>query len=585
VKTESTIKQLIIAASITPMLVAFVIFGARIASAQPALNTPQNPDVPVRVRAPQEYLKSIDDLMHERLAEERGKYGSALEPEFLKLEANYVRTDAPTGEIVMHEASFHLEPHYMSFSPGGISHTDSVPTSRQPVMYFTGSARTPLALPLVSNLSKVLSGDEASYTVYLGILPLPAIPNSKSDSIRYYVVIERAVESNKSESEQKLERYAKEFIAKPGDPIRLHLDNTPPEGQHIILKIEDNATLNFYEDFARHFKEDILLNGEHLRYELRKADLSALSSRLSIPYTIAKTCAVKLDLLSVVDPAHPLTLIDSVMPPADYLAEKDMKPFTNGTYQYRLVAKELGSGKILFEETKSFEKKSAMIVSNVIPLASDTLEVGGKKEDARKVLQALNQAKTVAEISNDRLKASLENERLSREQLEKELKAKESNTIAGLRVRTGGGFGQSTGVNLFVGVESAVPSLTLDLSYGFLNGSIPYLAWETAPVSLPILKNPTSLGVQLGWSPISFLNGVIKPVLRFGFYGIVSSITPATVNGIHSATLFAPHIGIMSTPGGSGSNFGADLSLGYLFGLGIHSPAQFDWQVKFYTRF
>src|SRR6476661_1864663 len=101
------------------------------------------------------------------------------------------KIDAPTGEIVMHEASFHLSPHYTSFSPSGVSHTDSVPTTRQPIMYFTGSARTPLALPLVSNLSKVLSGDEASYTVYLGILPLPRLPSSKSDSIRYYVIIER----------------------------------------------------------------------------------------------------------------------------------------------------------------------------------------------------------------------------------------------------------------------------------------------------------------------------------------------------------------------------------------------------------
>src|SRR5207249_781728 len=108
-------------------------------------------------------------------------------------------------EIVLHEASFHLEPRYMSFTPEGREKTDTIRTMPQSVMYFTGSARTPLALPLVSNLSKVLSGDEASYSIYLGILPLPKIPGSQGDSIRYYVIIERAVESNRTDDEKKFE--------------------------------------------------------------------------------------------------------------------------------------------------------------------------------------------------------------------------------------------------------------------------------------------------------------------------------------------------------------------------------------------
>src|SRR5207302_2493176 len=133
----------------------------RVVSAQPA-DSPTKIDAPLRARTPQEYVKSIDDLMHDRLAEEREKYGSALLPEFLKLEANYIRTDAPTGEIVMHEASFHLEPHYMTMNAAGVRITDSTNSSAQSVMYFSGSARTPLALPVVSNLS-TLPGDAASY--------------------------------------------------------------------------------------------------------------------------------------------------------------------------------------------------------------------------------------------------------------------------------------------------------------------------------------------------------------------------------------------------------------------------------------
>jgi hypothetical protein len=571
------------------MLVAFVMFGARSSIAQPVQDSPQRFDAPSRVKTPQEYIKSIDDLMHERLEQERAKYGPevqpTLTPEILRLEANYVRTDAPTGEVVLHEASFHLEPRYMSFSPEGREITDTFARRPQSVMYFTGSARTPLALPLVSNLSKVLSGDEASYTIYLGILPLPKLPNSKNDSVRYYVVIERAIESNKTDDEKKFERYAKEFTTRPGEPVRLSLENTPSDN-HYIFKIDDNQTLNFYEDFARHFKEDILLNGEKLNFDLGKADISPISSKLSIKYTLARTCAVKLDLLSVVDPAHPLTLIDSVMNPADYLAEHDMKQFVNGTYQYRLVAKEVGTGKTLFEETKSFEKKSAMLVSNAMPLASDTLEVGGKKENAQKILQSLALAKTIAEGQVTTLTATLGKERETNQELKKIVDAGQSNIIAGLRLRAGMGFlGVSTGVNVFVGVESTTPSLTMDLSYGLLTASVPYLAYDAAPNFSRIFTSPKSLGLQFGWSPKSFLGGVIQPVVRLGYYGIYSSPSPSTQGGIHSATLLAPAIGIMTTPGGVETNFGVDLTAGPIFGLGINQSAQFDLQAKFYLRF
>lgn len=571
------------------MLVAFVLlFSFSGVFAQSVQDTPRSFDSPARAEKPHEYIKSIDDLMHERLEAERTKYGSKLAPELLRLEANYVRTDAPTGEIVLHEASFHLEPRYMSFGAEGRERTDTQNTALQSVMYFVGSARTPLALPLVSNLSKVLSGDEASYVVSIGILPLPKSLDSKSDSIRYYVIIERAIESNRSESEPlKFERYAKEFITRPGEPIRLRLENTPPDKQAYIFKIEDNETLNFYEDFARHFKEDILLNGERLKYSLGKADLSMLTSRVSIPYSVARTSAVKVDLLSVVDPAHPLTLIDSVMRPADYLAEHEMKQFNNGTYQYRITAKEVGSGKILFEETKSFEKKSPMLVGNAVAIGGvDTLFIGGKKESSQKLLQSLNLAKTIAETKVEQLNATLIREIETKEELQKKLNAGEGNIIAGLRFRAGMGFGHSTGYNLMIGVESSVPSLTLDLSYGLLfSSNAPYLAYETPNNFSQIGKSPKSIGLQFGYSPVSFFNGVIQPVARLGFYGIYSAETASTAGGIHSATLFAPSLGIMTTPGGMGTNVGIDLTAGPVFGLGISAPAEVDIQAKFYIRF
>ncbi len=570
------------------MLVAVVVlFSAANIFAQTSLDAPNKFDAPAHLPKPHEYIKSIDDLMRERLEIERAKYGTALAPELLRLEADYIRTDAPTGENVLHEAKFHLEPRYTSFTSEGRQKTDTVRTMPQSVMYFVGSARTPLALPLVSNLSKVLSGDDASYTVFLGILPLPAIPNSKSDSIRYYVVIERAVEANKSEGESKFERYAKEFTARPGDPIRLRLENTPPDKKVYILKIDDNETLNFYEDFARHFKEDIIINGERLKYSLGKADLSMVSSRLSIPYTIGSTAAVKVELISVVDPAHPLTIIDSVMPPADYFAEHDMKPYPNATYKYRVSAKEIGTGKVLFDETKSFEKKSPMLVGNSVSMAnSDTVEVGGKKEESRTALRELNLAKTIAETKVVQLTATLDKTNSEKAELQQKVEAEQGNVIAGLRFRVGGGFlGSSTGVNLFIGVESNVPSLTLDFSYGLLTAGVPYLNYQTPPNFSQIFSSPKSIGLQIGYSPVSFFNGILQPVARLGFYGIYSAETASTKGGIHSATLFAPSVGIMTTPGGVGTSVGIDLTAGPIFGLGISAPAQFDLQMKFYVRF
>lgn len=536
---------------------------------------------------PSAYVKSIDDLMYERIEKERANNRETkLEPEILRVLADYIRTDAPSGEVVLHEASFLLEPRYIAFSPEGKESIDKSPAGPQSVMYFVGSARTPLALPLVSNLSNVLRGDDASYTVYLGILPLPTA--KQSDTVRYYCIIERAIESNRSESEVRLERYAKEFAFKIGEPIQLRLDNTPPDRQALIVKIEDNAEpLNFYEDFARHLRESIILSSERLKFDLGKASLSPVSSRLSVPYTVGQIAHVKFDVLSVVDEGHPLTLIDSVMRPADYLAEYDAKNFINGTYRYRMVAKEVGTGRELFNVTKDFEKQQPLMVGNGIDLMNaDTLEVGGQKFNTKKRLEELNLALAIEQVKSERLATTNDLLRDENSTIKQELDAKSGDVIAGIQGRSGLGFGKSTGMNVFLGVESASPALTFDMSFGLLYSSnVPYLSYEEPQNFSQIFQSPKSFGLQLGWAPISLLDGIISPVVRLGYYGIFSKETPETAGERHSATLLEPAIGVTSTPGGSGSNFGFDFTIGPSFGLGIDEPAELDIQAKFYLRF
>src|SRR6185503_6270409 len=165
----------------------------------------------------------------------------------------------------------------------------------------------------------------------------------------------------------------------------------------------------------------------------------------SFPYTIGKQSHVKVELVSVVDEAHPLTLIDSVMRPADYLASHDMKPYANGTYRYRITAREVGSGTVLYTETKSFEKKQFVMVGQGIDLASsDTLEVGGKKVNTQEKLKELNQALMVEKVKNERLDASLQEVSAEKENLKKVVDASQSNVIAGLRARYGLGLGKSS---------------------------------------------------------------------------------------------------------------------------------------------
>jgi hypothetical protein len=585
---EQSINKIRRIAAYLLVIAAFVIF-IRSTSAQPLYNNPSQKTT-VADDDPRSYVQDMDDLMHARLERERtNNRNTKLVPEILRVEGNYIRTDAPTGEVVLYESSFHLEPRYLSFSAMGREAGDSTPAAPQSVMYFTGIARTPLALPLVSNLSKVLSGDEASYSIYLGILPLPQPIDHPSDSLHFYCIIERAIQSNRSESEVRLERYSKEFAFKVGEPIQLRLENTPPDRQTYIIKIEDNSEpLNFYEDFARHFREHIILNGERLLFDLKKANLSMISPRVSIPYTVGQMAHVKLDLLSVVDEAHPRTLVDSVMRPADYIAECDIKDLINGTYRYRITAKEIGTGKVLYTDTKEFEKKQPLMVGNGINLAgsNDTLEVGGKKASSEKQLQALNSALVLEKVRTERLEATNSLLASENKDMKTVLDAQKGDIIAGIRGRSGMGFGKSTGINLFIGAESMSPALTIDASFGLLySSSVPYLDYEAPQNFSQIFKSPKSIGLQIGWAPMSLLGGILSPVVRLGYYGIFSQETPSTAGGRHSATLIEPALGITSTPGGAGTNFGFDFTVGPSFGLGINEPAELDVQAKFYLRF
>ncbi|MBS1902770.1 MAG: hypothetical protein JSS75_03615 [Bacteroidetes bacterium] len=571
----------------TSVLVAIVMLFGQTVRSQPTHR--DAPDQPTRGKAdPTEFLRSIDDLMHDRLDRLRQQYGPALMPEHLRVEANYVRTDAPTGEVVLHESSFNLLPRYMTYSPEGRRLSDTVmPSASRSVMYFVGSARTPLSLPIVSNLTKVLTGDEASYTVYIGLLPLPKPMNvGRTDSISFYCVLQRAIESNRTDNKVPFERYAKEFTLKLGEPVRLRLETSGNDNKHFIVRLDDGSTLNFYEDFAQHFKEDILLNGERLNFSLGKANVSSISSTVSIPYTIAEQAHVQLDLLSVVDPNHPLHVIDSVVPPADYLAEHDVKQFPNGTYRYRLTATDPATNAVLFTETKSFDKSEPVIVGHGVAMVdADTLEVGGKKVNTQQLLADLNHAVEAAQVRTELLNETLKKERGEKEALKKIVDANKDN-ISGLRIRGGLGFGAISGMNLFAGVESAFPALSLDVSYGVMySTSVPYLTYDAPTNFSQIFKSPKSLGLQLGYSPVKLFDGVVSPVVKLGFYGIYSATTATASTGIHSASILAPMIGITSTPGGPNTDFGLDLTAGPAFGLGLSQSTQFELQFRVFAKF
>jgi len=529
---------------------------------------------------------SMDELIRERISKEEGRFGRNLRPELLHMEANYVRTAGTTGEDVLFEASFHLEPRYSSLNAAGdkVNSKELGNGYTQPVMYFIGSARTPLALPVVSNLSRTLQSDAASYTVNIGILPLPGHEGSSSDSVSYYVIIERAIQSNTSDAEVKLERFAKEFTQSVDDPVRLKLDNAPPEKQGSILKLEDGSFLDFYEDFARFFTEHIFLSSDRLKYALGKPEISPITQKLSIPYSVGAAANVKLELLSVIDPEHSKVIVDTVRRPAAYLAELSLKPFADGPYRAAIIATEIGTDKTLFTDTVGFTKSSPLIVESPTRLGGDTLRIGGKQIDYAAQVKNITFQLTEARIKTERLDQTLKDAQQTNHTLEEIVKASKRNSIAGLHVRAGFGSGPSAATNAFLGVESSTPDLAFDISFGLAYWStIPYLSYVQPSNVSKIFSSPKSLGFQLSWIPARPFGGILEPVISMGYYGIWS--TPTATTDLRSATLLVPALGLATDFGSEGTGFGASMSLGESIGLGVKQSAQMDISAKLYWRF
>jgi len=526
--------------------------------------------------------QSISELMQSRIEKEQRAQGAKFKPELVKMEADYGRLSATSRTDVLYEASFHMQPQYYTGTPTGPDTLHRV-NPAQPIMYYIGSARTPLALPMVSNLAKALSGDEASYTINLGILPLPC-PGAP-DSIHYYAVIERAIESNHTDNVVRFEHFQKEFTAKADEPVPLRLANEPLAKGLYIVRLENGQVLDFYDDFSRFIEEHIVMHSERLKWTLGKETISDISSRLSIPYSVALSCVAKIELLSVVDTGHPRVIVDTVRHPSDYLAEVDMTDYAPGPYRYRFIASELGTGRPIFSEVHTFQKTPAlMMVQSQRMQPSDTITVGGKKIDWNGRLAQLNGELTMERVKNDRITQTLiESERAKRD-AEAINAANGKNSIADVHGRVGVGLGTAAGDNFFVGIEANRPALSFDVSFGFLYASAPYLSGYTAPAIVSKIGSaPKSLGVQLTWIPVKFLDGLIEPLVAVGYYGIWSQ--PSQANALSSATLLSGQIGIACEPLGELHGLGFSLSYGAADGLGLSQGMVSDVSFKTYVRF
>ncbi len=524
---------------------------------------------------------TIDALIRQRIEQARQTLGGSFKPVLVKTEANYARLSASSRDV-LYEASFHLQPGYYTHTATGADTSRHRVSADQPIMYYTGSARTPLALPVISNLAQALSGGEALYTINLGLLPLP-VPGS-ADSIRYYVIIERALESTRNGDIKRFERFHKEFTAKADEPIPLRLANEPLAKGMYIVKLENSQVLDFYEDFSRFIDEHIILSSERLKFGLGKQTISDVSSRLSIPFSIAQTCVAKVELLSVVDTANPMVILDTIRQPADYLAEMDMSHFADGPYRYRFSARELGTNKEIFSETHSFQKATPVtMVSSSRILPSDTIEVGGKKKDWAAYVRELNGELTAERVTKDRLTASLGASEDAKHQLESIVKANAKSTIADVHGRVGVGVGTVAGDHIMIGIEANKPAISFDVTFGYLYASAPYLSYVAPTIFSQITSSPKSLGVQLTWIPVKFFDGIIEPLVSLGYYGIWSQ--PAFAGGLGSATLLSGQIGVASEPLGEVHGLGFSLSYGASSGLGLNQAAVMDLTFKTYVRF
>jgi hypothetical protein len=522
--------------------------------------------------------KSIGELIADRIDKEWKSFNTKSQPELVKIEANYVRTAAASPTNILYEASFHLQPQYYSHDPTAPDTSRNVDHG-QPVMYFTGSARTPFALPVVSNLSKALSGDEASYTVNLGILPLPY--PGHSDSIRYYVVIERAIESNHTDNTIRFERFSKDFAARADEPVPLRLAEEVPLKGAYILQLENGSVLDFYDDFARFISEHILINSERLKFSLGKQTISDISSRLSIPYSVARTSNVKVQLVSVLDSGQALTIVDTMRQPADYLAELDMSKYADGPYKYRLIAQDAASGTVIYDTVAQFNKMTPVLIGMTNRLAAgDTLRVGGKKHDYAAELRALAEQLTLERVINERTSITLSQDEQKKRELQAIVDANKNRSIADIHARAGVGIGGAAGDNIFFGIESSKPALAMDVSFGYQYSAAPYLGLKSPPTRITELTSaPYSLGIHLSWMLAQWWDGTLQPLVSGAFYGTWTSDSAATRS---TASLLGLEAGFASEPW---KGLGLSLTAEVYSGLGIAQAAQFDANFRAYVRF
>ncbi len=565
----------------------FAIFGCARQSVAQESNFAQ------AVQSPSQAVKitdeaSIEELIDQRIKDELALGGQKFHPEMVQTEADYVRLSAASKDV-LYEASFHLQPHYFYHAATGPD-TNFHGAAEQPVVYYVGTARTPLALPMVSNLSKPLPSAEASYTINIGVLPLPPLSGmardssvNSSDSMRYYIVIERTLESNHTDNNVRMEQFHKDCSAKTGESVNMRLANDRLVKGAVVL-LENGTVLDFDDDFSRFIEEHILIESNKLTFKLGHENVSDISERLSIPYSVAKTCEAKVELLSVVDTANPLTIIDTLRQPADYLAEVDLSKFADGPYRYRYTATDPGTGKILFTETKDFNKTSPITVMESARIGTpDTLVVGRKKVNMDSLLSLKEQELANEMVINERVTGTLEDSKKENQDLEQAVLANKQNTIADVHGRIGIGAGDAAGENFFIGIESNRPALSFDVSFGMMYAPVPYLSYAPRGNLSNFFLSPKSLGFQLQWIPIKFLNGAIEPLLGVAYYGTWSQ--PVTPSGLGSAPLLSAQIGIACEPLGEVHGLGFSLSYGPEFGLGLAPASYPDWSFKAYLRF
>ena len=524
--------------------------------------------------------ETIEELINTRINQEWEAQGEHFKPEIVRTEADYARLSA-TSRDPLYESSFHLQPHYYSHSATGPDSSQRA-LAQEPIMYYIGTARTPLALPMVSNLSKALSGNEASYTINIGVLPLPDPKNI--DSMRYYVIIERTIESNHTDQSLPIERFHKEFKAKTGEPVFLRLADEPLAKGEYILQLESGAVLDFYDDFSRFIEEHIILKSDPLHFNLGHETVSDVSERLSIPYSVAQTCEAKVQLLSVVDTSSARTIVDTVREPADYLAELDMSSFADGPYQYRFTAIDRQTGKTLYTETHSFQKSEPITVNESSRIGvSDTLRVGGKKTDWLALFSDLHNKWDSEQVVNEQMRSTLDLAKNNEHKLELILNANKKNSIADVHGRIGMGAGIAAGENIFIGIESNRPALSFDASFGWMYAP-PYLNYTPRGNASNIFKSPNSLGFQLQWIPVK-LDKWFEPLIALAYYGTWSNITAGPNAGTTSAPLIDAQLGIAFEPFGELNGLGFSIAYGAAFDPGISSASASDLSFKAYVRF